>query len=456
MRIRYTGSCHPRHIVYGSAPVPSRSSRPTQAVSKQRRAFSPARTPGRLDRGGDPVLAQTLEHALAEAQRDEAVAESLTHPLHTYPARLHPATARALVPVVMDGRSRGMLLDPFCGSGTTLVEGCYAGLGTVGVDANPLAVLMARAKTWVAPPARRALLNEIGRAISLSALSEGKAARRSGHEPAPERAPGGMDPAERNRRLLSWFAPHVRRELEHLAAEIDEVATFEPELADILTVVLSAILYKVSRRASDTDPSRVERRVGRGAAARLFRQRLDQLLDGLDELARRGAMPGRIHLGDARKLAGADLGDGSVDAVITSPPYAGTYDYTEQHQLRLDFLGMSSHAFGRAELGSRRQFAGDGHERRRARRRFTRALGASLAEMARVLRPGGRAVVVLGDSVAGDRVMWADEAVAAALPELMTVRAWAWQSRPKHGLRERDAFADRPKREHLFLLERAG
>jgi hypothetical protein len=297
-------------------------------------------------------------------------------------------------------------------------------------------------------------------------LAEGKAARRADHEAAPLRSPRGVDPHERDLRLLHWFAPHVRRELEHLALQIDELAAGgDREIADVLMVALSSILYKVSRRASDTDPRRVERRVGRGAAARLFRERLDLLVTGLRELAAAAdAPPGWVRCGDARQLEAAGIRAGEVTAIVSSPPYAGTYDYSEQHQLRLDFLGIEGERFVGEELGSRRQFSGDGEQRRRARRRWVRALAACVAEMERVLRPGGCAALMIGDSVAGDRAMWADETLAAALEKnaereggsAMETVAWAWQQRPKYGALEREVFAERPKRECLFLVRKAG
>ena len=431
--------------------------------AKERRAFTPARTPGRVERGGDEPLARALADALLEPQRDREDTEGLTHFLHSYPARLHPATARRLVALAMRhtagaadaAPAQPVLLDPFCGSGTVLVEAHRAGARAIGVDANPLAVLIARAKTWTVPAERREALRQAGQRMAAAALAEGKAARRADYEAPAMRTTPGIDVEARNQRLLHWFAPHVRRELEHLASQIDELREGDPELADILTVVLSSTLYKVSRRASDTDPTMVERRIARGAAARLFGQRVEQLAQGLAQLARSArAAAAEVHGGDARHLDRVGVGDGSVDAVLTSPPYAGTYDYTEQHQLRLDFLGMQAQAFQEAELGSRRQFGGDATARRRARRRFTRALGSSLDEIARVLRPGGVALVVLGDSMAGDKAIFADEVIRAAAGERFDVRAWAGQERTKLGQRERDAFGDAPKREWIFLLAR--
>jgi hypothetical protein len=263
-----------------------------------------------------------------------------------------------------------------------------------------------------------------------------------------------VDAATRNRRLTNWFAPHVRRELEYLAASIERLRHRDRELGSILEVVLSSVLYKVSRRASDTDPTRVDRRVARGAAARLFEGRAEDLCAGLAALARTAPAPGRAHGGDARDLSALGLADGSFDAVVTSPPYAGTYDYFDQHRLRLDFLGFEATAFRMTEIGSRRGFRGNASERRHARRQWERDLGAAFAEMARVLAPGGRAAVVLGDSVAGSRAAFADEAVRGAAEGCLEVTAWAAQERPKLGSAERRAFGKRPKREYLFLLRK--
>jgi SAM-dependent methyltransferase len=419
---------------------------------KQRRALSMARAPGRIERGGDPRRAAALAGALGGG-RDAELAASVTHPLHSYPARMHPATARALVEALTDGRpGQPVLLDPFCGSGTTLVEGRYAGCRCLGVDANPLAVLIARAKTWTVPEARRRELARAAAEISAATLTEGKAARRAGYQPPPIRTPPGVDPRARDRAIRDWFSPHVRRELEFIAAAIDEVREGDAELADLLTVLLSSILYKVSKRASDTDASVVQRTVPRGNPARLFRQRADLLLAGLEELAAASRAPAaEVKVGDARALP---FEAASVDAVVTSPPYAGTYDYSGQHQLRLDFLGIEAEGFAGAEIGARRDYAGVSRDRRRANRAWHRDLAAALGEMARVLRPGRAATIVLGDSVAGNAPVWADQSLRDALPEGLTVAAWAWQERRKLGRREHDAFGDRPKREHILWLER--
>src|SRR5205814_2847965 len=181
-------------------------------------------------------------------------------------------------------------------------------------------------------PGRRKLRDTAGK-IAGATIAAGKAARRSGAEAAPLRKPRGFDPNARDRRLAKWFAPHVRRELELLAAHVDEVRARDGELADVLTACLSAILYKVSSRTSDTDNTWTDRNVARGAAARLFAQRAELLAVGLDDLARTPGSPPDVFELDARRL-GDVVAAGSAAGVVTSPPYAGTYDYAEHQRLR--------------------------------------------------------------------------------------------------------------------------
>jgi DNA modification methylase len=186
----------------------------------------------------------------------------------------------------------------------------------------------------------------------------------------------------------------------------------------------------------------------------LFSQRTDLLCQGLRQLRNAAdARPGIVHEADARRLS---LDDATVHGIVTSPPYAGTYEYADHQQLRLDFLGIAGDRFRAAEMGARSHFQGDdGARKRRARRRYLRALSSAVTEMARVCRPRALIAVMLGDSVAGDRAMWAEEVMARAVPEgSLEILAWAGQARPKLGKRERDAFGERPKREYIFVLHR--
>ncbi len=409
------------------------------------------RAPGKLYRDGDTRSATALVEALTAAQTDRETAITLTHAFHSYPARMHPATAKVLVDLVGEGARRDQpLVDPFCGSGTVLVEARAAGLRTIGSDLNPLAVLVARAKTWTAPPRRRSQLREAGHAIAGATLAAGKAARRSGAEAQPLRKPTGFDPNARDRRLARWFAPHIRRELEHIADEIDALRGDDAELAEVLFACLSSVLYKVSSRASDTDPSWVERHVARGQPSRLFAQRVDGLVAGLADLSKVHAPLPELHEIDIRRLDSV-VKDGTACGVITSPPYAGTYDYAEHQRLRFDFLALRHRDLDAGELGSRRSFETDPETGRLA---WQKALAGFVAKIAATLAPGRAAALVIGDSVAAKQACFALDDLRDALPGDLVIEAWASQERGKLGQVEHRAFGDRPKLEHAVLLRR--
>ena len=71
--------------------------------------------------------------------------KEFTHGIHPYPAMMIPQVARRLIQTyAIDG---GTLFDPYCGTGTTLLEGMLAGIKSVGTDLNPLARLIAETKT---------------------------------------------------------------------------------------------------------------------------------------------------------------------------------------------------------------------------------------------------------------------------------------------------------------------
>ncbi len=405
---------------------------------------------GRIDLGGDPTVAAMCAKALDTAGRDPGAAESYTHPLHTYPARMHPGTARVLIEALASDTPRdAAIVDPFCGGGTTLVEARARGLRSVGIDLSPLAVLLARAKTWSVPQRRRFEVRDLGRQIAAASLDSAKAARRKGAQLPDHRKPAGFDPKARDARLARWYAPHVRRELENINGEIDAVREHDAEAADILTAAFSSILYKVSSRSSDTDATWVERHIARGNPTRLFADRVELLSTGLTELAQVAGPPPHVVQGDARDLAKL-VAVRSAWAVITSPPYPGTYDYADNQRLRFDFLGMRHKSMDEGEIGSRRGYE---HEPRAAHERWRSDLTAVLRGIAAVLAPGRPAALVIGDSMAAGRAINALEELRICGAGNMRMVGWASQTRAKLGTAELRAFAGGDKFEHVVILE---
>jgi len=142
----------------------------------------------------------------------------------------------------------------------------------------------------------------------------------------------------------------------------------------------------------------------------------------------------------------------SVGAIISSPPYIGTYDYIEHHRLRLAFLGMPFDDFEKHEIGARRRFAkGQAHP---AALKAIEDFRLCLEGFNELLVPGGVMALMVGDSVAGVEPVWADGVLRDIAEEHFSVLGWASQERNKLGSLEKRAFGEYPKREHILLFEK--
>jgi SAM-dependent methyltransferase len=406
---------------------PARDPRPP----RQRRAFSTLGGP--VEIGGEAAAARTLRGLL---DVDPSLARALTHGFHSYAGRLHPGIARGAIAAFSAAGDR--VVDPFCGSGTVLVEAYAAGRAAFGVDASPLGVAIARTRTDVlGEPGRERLVAEAARIAEES----GERARKRKRPEVPKWA--GAE--------IARFHAHVLYELLGLR---ELVFAVEPdEVGWALRLCLSSILVKFMKAGPEAPRDGAEKRIARGVPSRMLADRATELAQGLAALERRvppGTPPPEIREGDARQLP---LPTGAAALVVSSPPYAGTYDYVAQHETRFVWLGLSTRDFRRVQLGARGG-AGVGAVSAHA---WRLAEAAFVGEIARVLRPGGHAVLVVGDGILGGQPEHAPDGIAAVgEPVGLEAVARASQARPIHDRRLAEIFSAHPRREHILLLRKRG
>ena len=414
------------------------SRKSSQPSPKRRRALT--NVGGAIDTEGDKADADKLAHALTvppSTDEEDDLARSHVHGFHTYPARMHPVTAARLLTAFTKSGER--VLDPFCGSGTVLVESLIAGRPAIGTDLNPLAVRLAACKTRLRTPAELTRLTE--HAAECAATAD---ARRKAKAGASRRFP---------REDVALFEPHVLLELDSLRVGVEPVRD-ESTRAD-LELVLSSVLVKLSRKPGDTSSATTQRRTAAGFASRLFVQKARDLASRLAAFGRLLPKPppaAAVLQDDATKLG--NLPPGPISAIITSPPYAATYDYLAHHALRLRWLGLDAGPLARGEIGSRTAYSR--LKPKDARAAWAKELERFFRAASHVLPSGGPLVVVMADSAVGEVAIRAEEVVAEAGRACgLQPAARASQDRPHFHGPTAKTFRDRPRREHALLLRKS-
>ncbi len=266
------------------------------------------------------------------------------HGLHDYRGKFNPQIVRACANILELPRN-AWVLDPFCGSGTVMLECAHGGWNAIGVDRNPLAVLISNAKLAAISIDEQNLRNaaiKIARRLRPLAQSLDY---ESSFDRLTERKLRSAISLPNRAYLERWFPRSV---LLQLAVIRDEIDRLDDALAqNITTVVLSDILRSVSLQ--DPGDLRIRRRKDPRdnypaipQFLRELKQRVDTILRARDILPKKLRGCQKAFLGDSCRGIPEEAGRGRsrFDAAITSPPYATALPYIDTQRLSLAFLGL--------------------------------------------------------------------------------------------------------------------
>jgi DNA modification methylase len=285
-----------------------------------------------------PTWQKILENGDADSSKRKDP-KYATHGLHPYKGKFYPQLAKSLLNI--SGVSVGdSVLDPYCGSGTTLVEGMLNSYRTYGCDFNPLAAKIARAKTEILTLPRHVVDHAVRSVL----------VRIEGHG---GRFPEALEhfPRETHKELIDWFPLPVLFKLNWLLSQVRLLGN--RTIVDYLEVIVSSIIRDVSQQ----EPSdlRIRRRKEALTDAPVLELTSDRLRQAYSRLQRywevAGRQPGKlikplVVQGDSRDestFRSLGLGPASVDAVVTSPPYATALPYIDTDRLSLlAIMGVSS------------------------------------------------------------------------------------------------------------------
>lgn len=255
-----------------------------------------------------------------------------THGIHRFPAKFIPQVPRFCMDLY--SKPGDKVLDPFMGSGTTLLEAMLLGRDAYGIDIHPLARLIA--KTKVTPLPSEELKSTADKLIREIRRDDGE-----NSEFMPEM-----------HNFDHWFRKDVARDLATIKKHVWEVP--EGPILDFFKVCFSSIIRRVSN--SDVDSlmpevtsfkkKLVEQGKGDFDAITRFenttRLRIIDFDDFSKELLKSQAQfkhRSKVEMigNEARDI---DLDDSEVELAVTSPPYASAVHYMIVHKLEMHWLGL--------------------------------------------------------------------------------------------------------------------
>ncbi len=339
-----------------------------------------------------------------------------THCFHNYPAMMIPQVARRLLDRY--GTPDGWLLDPYCGTGTSLVEASLFGMNAVGCDINPLARLIAQAKVDPMKLCKLdARLNALSETLFCYGMNGG--------------LPDAGTPPVLNREY--WFSDNVSRWLAALRREID--AETDPVICRFLRVAFSETVRECSyTKNSEFKLVRMKADKITGFkpdAASIFLNKLTRNRAGLaDYIERRRDVD--VQVLDCNTANGELPDSHKFDIVVTSPPYGDsptTVAYGQFSRLSAQWIGLPDDKIDRLSMGGiskkgalnncsvtsalRRIHAID-HKRARQVESFYIDLANSASTVAEAMRDGAIVCYVVGNRTVKGVTLATDEFVANA------------------------------------------
>ena len=365
------------------------------------------------------AIAPSVAAFAAALARHKAESRHAIHGFHRWHGKLIPAIPGAAIEAFTEPGD--IVVDPFCGSGTTLVEALLAGRRAIGADIHPLATLLSRVKTRAADPA---VLSEAAERVLARAMEGPASGWRERLPPLPK--------------VEHYYPDDVASDL----IALYEAARDEPDepAREFLLATASAI----NRDVSNADTRHVFPGVSKRMRALIAEGwRADVPLRAGRALRKRVRVATELHAaceGHARPVVVQALAQdflevaasagvaGRAALVVTNPPYVSSIRYVETMRLETLWLGacrdtralqaldatiLGTERVGKAPLDdaeidavqpsegreavARLRGAGE-HRMARTLAAYLVGLATSMNAVAKVLRPGGHAVVKLAPS----------------------------------------------------------
>jgi DNA modification methylase len=327
------------------------------------------------------------------------------HAVHPFPARMAPEIVCSIIKV---SKRPLKVLDPMMGSGTVVALAQSRKHQAFGIDIDPLAALIT--EVWTSGGKPDAVRDRAADVLKI-------AKRIAKVTPASKAYPVSAD-AETRTFIRYWFDCRSRRQLIGLSTAIGRIK--DQSIRKVLLCALSRLIIakRGASRALDLVHSRPHRYFDKAPVLPFsnFLSAVEAVLNNVPRKHSRTLGPrAKVSLGDARRMG---IKSGSIDLVLTSPPYLNAIDYMRCSKFSLVWMGytagqvraLRAESVG-TEIGlpykddleisaliSRLKLSDLPERQRRLVAAYIADMRLALQEVARVLVPRGRAVYVVGEN----------------------------------------------------------
>lgn len=253
----------------------------------------------------------------------DAKSETL-HSIHPYPAKFIPEIPNTLIKHLASNKE-AYILDPFCGSGVTLLEAQRLGYYSIGVDLNPIACLISRTKV---NPLREGFLDICQNIVRNCEKGEV--------------TPIYCDFKNREH----WFTEEIYNALAELKGAISGYE--HTDYYDALNFCFSSIIVKVSNQDSDTRYAYRDKNKHKSDVLKFFFESAKKLSKSKINLETNS----EVINSNVLTLTDEQIPN-NIGLVVTSPPYPCAYEYWLYHKFRMYWLGFDPQKVKEQEIGTR-------------------------------------------------------------------------------------------------------
>ncbi len=395
----------------------------------------------------------------------------MTHGLHPYPARMIPQVARKLI--LRFSNENSIIWDPFCGSGTVLVESMLTQRHSIGTDINPFAIFLSTVKTTpIAPDVLRQASSEVIKQVA--AMND--SSRRARIPPMHN--------------IDYWFKEYVQRDLAGILQIINDIQ--DRTIRDFFRLCLAITVRDVSnlkkREFKIVRMKKEKLDAFKPDVQLVFVKHIQRCIPLMEsfyaELSKHELLRPKIIQADNRN---APIESGSIDLVVTSPPYGDsstTVAYGQFSKYPALWIGLNQEeirSVDKRSLGGNNNHQYDvtdfqsntlletyervkANSEKRAKQLlgFFNDLNQSLEAIFTKLRSNGRACIVIGNRLMS-RVRIPTHIIIAELgavigfthettiPRSIPTKTMPWQNSPENIPGER---ADTMHKENIVIIRK--